>query len=325
MMKPIPEASGSDQDLAQRRALMFATLGFNELVRVPAGMEPSFRALHFWLNSWRGIGDIAAGMRRQGYEASRAIYARPIYLRWRRIAKNSSRPRGEVRGVLEQAGCRVTAGTQPAHRKAPGGQGGPLFHVWTRETGEMTTGGRGNMVSRGVSRAKNALHYHPGRPPARASLNEKEATQMEYAMLKTPDGTRIERTEATRSLAKGFLALQAAGGRVPCDASGQPMLWNERRGWHPREGADETRRAGRPLSYFTRRQLFRDLQIRQERLGREIAFERDLLRTASPLAWRAARLFRHGLAPQPGLDAPAYMLVGWRLHRRGRYDPPASL
>src|SRR5215510_11017278 len=47
---------------------MFATLGFNELVRVPAGMEASFRGLRSWLNSWRGIGDIETGMRRQGYD-----------------------------------------------------------------------------------------------------------------------------------------------------------------------------------------------------------------------------------------------------------------
>jgi len=30
---------------------MFATLGFNELVRVPPGMEVSFRALRAWLDS----------------------------------------------------------------------------------------------------------------------------------------------------------------------------------------------------------------------------------------------------------------------------------
>ena len=47
---------------------MFATLGFNELTRVPPGMDASFRALRNWLNSWRGIGDIEAGMRRQGYD-----------------------------------------------------------------------------------------------------------------------------------------------------------------------------------------------------------------------------------------------------------------
>lgn len=53
---------------AQRRAAMFATLGFNELVRVPPGMERAFRALRRWLDSWQGIRDIEAGMRRQGYD-----------------------------------------------------------------------------------------------------------------------------------------------------------------------------------------------------------------------------------------------------------------
>ena len=53
---------------------MFATLGFNEVVRVPPGMEASFRALRTWLNSWRGIGDIESGMRRQGYDLYLARY-----------------------------------------------------------------------------------------------------------------------------------------------------------------------------------------------------------------------------------------------------------
>jgi hypothetical protein len=67
VIEPI-RASPDDHDLARRRALMFATVGFNELVRVPDGMEASFRALRAWLNSWKGIGDIEAGMRRQGYD-----------------------------------------------------------------------------------------------------------------------------------------------------------------------------------------------------------------------------------------------------------------
>src|SRR5262245_6768754 len=44
VIEPIPAASGSDQDLVRRRALMFATPGFNELVRVPAGMEAATAA-----------------------------------------------------------------------------------------------------------------------------------------------------------------------------------------------------------------------------------------------------------------------------------------
>jgi hypothetical protein len=63
-----PVASQNDQELARRRNLMFVTLGFNELVRVPRGMEAQFRALRLWLDSWKGIGDIEAGMRRQGYD-----------------------------------------------------------------------------------------------------------------------------------------------------------------------------------------------------------------------------------------------------------------
>jgi hypothetical protein len=68
VIDPIGAASAGEDDLAQRRALMFATLGLNELVRVPSGMDASFRALRSWLNSWRGIRDIEAGMRRQGFD-----------------------------------------------------------------------------------------------------------------------------------------------------------------------------------------------------------------------------------------------------------------
>jgi hypothetical protein len=46
--------------------MMFATLGFNELVRVPSGMEPALRALHGWLSSWRGIGEVVPGMGEDG-------------------------------------------------------------------------------------------------------------------------------------------------------------------------------------------------------------------------------------------------------------------
>ena len=47
---------------------MFATLGFAALQRIPADMVPTFHALHRWLGSWRGIGDVVAGMNRQGYD-----------------------------------------------------------------------------------------------------------------------------------------------------------------------------------------------------------------------------------------------------------------
>jgi hypothetical protein len=126
--------------------------------------------------------------------------------------------------------------------------------------------------------------------------------------------------EAQQSFRKFQAALAAAGGHPPCGADGTPLhLWNERQGWHAPE------RTNRVAPVARSRTSPAGSCSGITRSARKIAFERDLLRTASSLAWRAARLFRHGLAPQPGLDAPAYMLVGWRLHRRGMYDPPASL
>ena len=32
--------------------------------------EPELRLLHWWLDCWRGVGDVVTGMKRQGYEVS---------------------------------------------------------------------------------------------------------------------------------------------------------------------------------------------------------------------------------------------------------------
>jgi len=53
-------------DLAPRRALLTSALGFALL----DPREPELCLLHSWLDSWRGIGDIVTGMKRQGYEVS---------------------------------------------------------------------------------------------------------------------------------------------------------------------------------------------------------------------------------------------------------------
>jgi hypothetical protein len=54
---------------------MFATLGFAALPRIPADMAPVFQGLHRWLDSWRGIGDLATGMHRKGFDLHLAQYA----------------------------------------------------------------------------------------------------------------------------------------------------------------------------------------------------------------------------------------------------------
>jgi hypothetical protein len=48
----------------QRASLLRAAVGF---ALVPP-TEPELRLLHRWLDSWRGVGDIAVGMHRQGWD-----------------------------------------------------------------------------------------------------------------------------------------------------------------------------------------------------------------------------------------------------------------
>jgi hypothetical protein len=50
----------------RRRALLTAALGFLQL----PPQTPALRALHAWLDNWRGVGLIVEGMRRQGYAVS---------------------------------------------------------------------------------------------------------------------------------------------------------------------------------------------------------------------------------------------------------------
>lgn len=47
---------------------MFAALGYNALPPISPDKVPAFQALHQWLDSWRGIGDLERGMHRQGFD-----------------------------------------------------------------------------------------------------------------------------------------------------------------------------------------------------------------------------------------------------------------
>ena len=52
--------------LDQRGRLLVAALGFAELSRPP--YDHALWALRTWLDSWSGIGRIAVGMHRQGFD-----------------------------------------------------------------------------------------------------------------------------------------------------------------------------------------------------------------------------------------------------------------
>ena len=65
------ERPGADQPPAsdaQWAAEMFAALGYHALPPISADRAPAFQALHQWLDSWRGIGDLERGMHRQGFD-----------------------------------------------------------------------------------------------------------------------------------------------------------------------------------------------------------------------------------------------------------------
>src|SRR4030095_7803500 len=67
---------------ASRRALLVAALGFGccRGVRAGSGLDPTLEIFRTWLSGWRGVGLIAAGMARQGYDLSLTRYAE---LGWR--------------------------------------------------------------------------------------------------------------------------------------------------------------------------------------------------------------------------------------------------
>jgi hypothetical protein len=53
-------------DLARRRALLTAGLGFALLRTRGGAAPPETEMLRRWLDNWRGVGDVVIGMNRQG-------------------------------------------------------------------------------------------------------------------------------------------------------------------------------------------------------------------------------------------------------------------
>jgi hypothetical protein len=54
-------------DLARRRSLLFAALGFALLRTRDGSAPPETEGLGKWLDTWHGLGDVVTGMNRQGY------------------------------------------------------------------------------------------------------------------------------------------------------------------------------------------------------------------------------------------------------------------
>jgi hypothetical protein len=54
-------------DLARRRALLTAALGFALLDTRGKPAPPEVKTVRAWLDTWRGVGDVVTGMNHQGY------------------------------------------------------------------------------------------------------------------------------------------------------------------------------------------------------------------------------------------------------------------
>ena len=54
-------------DLARRRSLLTAALGFALLDTRGKPAPPEVQTVRKWLDNWRGVGDVVTGMNRQGF------------------------------------------------------------------------------------------------------------------------------------------------------------------------------------------------------------------------------------------------------------------
>jgi hypothetical protein len=83
---------------ASRRASLVAALGFS---CCREARDPALEILRAWLSGWRGVGLVAAGMARQGYDLSLTRYAE---LGWRATFYVSGRehsPTGAAASAFE--------------------------------------------------------------------------------------------------------------------------------------------------------------------------------------------------------------------------------
>jgi hypothetical protein len=83
---------------ASRRALLVAALGFG---CCREARDPALEIFRTWLSGWRGVGLVAAGMARQGYDLSLTRYAE---LGWRATFYVSGRehsPTGAAASAFE--------------------------------------------------------------------------------------------------------------------------------------------------------------------------------------------------------------------------------
>ena len=96
----------------RRRHVLLAALC---AVTLPLPYEPVVRAIHAWLDTWRGIGDIEAGMARHGYDLQLTRYANEAWRATFFLAGREHSPHAATGSAWEQTAWRAV---QMAAREA---------------------------------------------------------------------------------------------------------------------------------------------------------------------------------------------------------------
>jgi hypothetical protein len=140
---------------------------------------------------------------------------------------------------------------------------------------------------------------------------------IEYAMMRTADGIPVPRTQALRELEKFRRVIAQAGGRAPLGSDGRSMVWNEARGWFPR---DERRATVHSRAGCDIRALRHELATKQvawaQQESERIRREQEAQFADEVAGQEAARL---------GLDAPATVSarLAYLEARRERWEDEA--
>ena len=141
--------------LDQRGRLLRAALGFAGLPR--PSYDRALWALRFWLDSWRGIGDVERGIARQGYDLQLTRYDARGWLRRR------TRPEG-LRALAAVPAFGVPA-SDPGLAKVPADRRGRLF-VHVAEAIEAISGSCRQVAKEGFELLPHSPHSVEATLPA---------------------------------------------------------------------------------------------------------------------------------------------------------------
>jgi len=89
----VSAAEAAEDDLARRRSLLTAALGFALVDTKGKPASKEVQLVREWLDNWKGIGHVVTGMARQDYGLEPLGMMAAADARWRCVRHLLSRPR----------------------------------------------------------------------------------------------------------------------------------------------------------------------------------------------------------------------------------------